>query len=281
MKVSRGRLVIHAAVLILVLGAASAALAQDPNLDTSRPIVGAPASTTDGFRATLSAPTPDGAGFASQGTWIAASKFTVHTSSSAPTLTYFFGQYYTSAGSSGTVRYFAQIDLEPGSSLSGATCFYQDSSATHDFSFNVQRFRKNYSTSPPTEDSGTILASGSSTGTPGAAFTAISVSPAEIIVPAAFPILNLYYLAADVAGDTSFAGCLVFWKRTISPSPGVATFSDVPLSDYRNKFVEALYSAGITVGCGGSPPNFCPDAPLTRGQMAVFLAAGLGLSWPY
>ena len=278
MNVSRGRLVIQAAVLTLVLGAASAALAQDPNLDTSRPIVGAPASTTDGFRATLSAPTPDGAGFASQGTWIAASKFTVHTTSSAPTLTYAGLQYYTSAGSSGTVRYFAQIDLEPGSSLSGATCFYQDSSATHDFGFNVQRFTKNYSTSPPTEDSGTILASGSSTGTPGATFTAVSVSPAEIIVPADFPILNLYYLAADVAGDTSFAGCLVFWKRTISPAPLTASFADVPTSHPYFQFIEALKASGITGGCG-TGVNYCPGDPVTRGQMAVFLARALGLQW--
>ena len=27
--------------------------------------------------------------------------------------------------------------------------------------------------------------------------------------------------------------------------------------------------------CGGG--NFCPDAPLTSGQMAVFLSLGLGL----
>jgi hypothetical protein len=272
----RSRLVIHIAVLILVLGAASATFAQDPNLDMSRPIVGAPASTTDGFRSTLAA-TPEGAGAAPQSTWIAASKFAVRHSSLAPVLTYSAYHYYNSPGSSSPTAYFAQIDLEPGAALSGATCFYDDNSATNDFSFFVEKATTDFSTTPPTRTGG-FLASGSSTGTPGVAYTAISVSPAEIIKPAILPILNLYYLRADVANDTSFAGCLVSWKRTVSPSPGVATFSDVPLTDPRNKFVEALYSAGVTAGCGGG--KFCPDAPLTRGQMAVFLASGLGLFWP-
>ena len=31
-------------------------------------------------------------------------------------------------------------------------------------------------------------------------------------------------------------------------------------------------------GCGSG--NFCPDSPLTRRQMAVFLSKALGLHWP-
>ena len=42
--------------------------------------------------------------------------------------------------------------------------------------------------------------------------------------------------------------------------------------------IERLYAAGITVGCrGGDAPRFCPDDPVTRGQMAVFLTRALGL----
>jgi hypothetical protein len=41
-----------------------------------------------------------------------------------------------------------------------------------------------------------------------------------------------------------------------------------------------LKDSGITGGCNAAPPMFCPDQPVTRGQMAVFLAAALGLSWP-
>lgn len=44
--------------------------------------------------------------------------------------------------------------------------------------------------------------------------------------------------------------------------------------------VEALAASGITAGCNAAPPMYCPDATLTRRQMAVFLAKGLGLHWP-
>ena len=43
---------------------------------------------------------------------------------------------------------------------------------------------------------------------------------------------------------------------------------------------EALKASGITGGCSVSPPLFCPADPLTRGQMAVFLAKALGLHRP-
>jgi len=51
----------------------------------------------------------------------------------------------------------------------------------------------------------------------------------------------------------------------------------VPTTHRFYKFIEALYLAGITAGCGGG--KFCPDQPLTRGQEAVFLATALGLNW--
>jgi len=56
-------------------------------------------------------------------------------------------------------------------------------------------------------------------------------------------------------------------------SPGVAFQASEKIA-----IAEALYAAGITGGCGNF--NYCPDAPLTRGQMAVFLAKALGLHWP-
>ena len=73
-------------------------------------------------------------------------------------------------------------------------------------------------------------------------------------------------------------GAYIGYKLQVSPAPGVATFSDVPTTSPQFKFVEALVAAGITAGCGGG--NYCPDQPITRGQMAVFLSAALGLHWP-
>ena len=76
----------------------------------------------------------------------------------------------------------------------------------------------------------------------------------------------------------SFWGAVVHWHRTISPAPATATFADVPTGHWAFSFVEALASSGITAGCGGG--NYCPDNPITRAEMAVYLAAALGLHWP-
>jgi hypothetical protein len=80
-------------------------------------------------------------------------------------------------------------------------------------------------------------------------------------------------------GTTLAVGpAVITWRRSISPAPGAATFSDVPASHPFFRFVEALAAAGITGGCGGGA--FCPNDPITRGQMSVFLASALGLYWP-
>ena len=74
-----------------------------------------------------------------------------------------------------------------------------------------------------------------------------------------------------------------FWRGPsldqlqVSPAPGAASFNDVPTSDPAFQYIEALFASGITAGCSGG--NYCPDAPLTRRQMAVFLSKALGLYW--
>jgi len=78
-------------------------------------------------------------------------------------------------------------------------------------------------------------------------------------------------------GNTLLHSVKVTWKRQISPDPATATFTDVPVGHPFHRFVEALAASGITGGCGGG--NYCPDTPVTRGQMAVFLAGALGLHW--
>ena len=70
----------------------------------------------------------------------------------------------------------------------------------------------------------------------------------------------------------------VWWRRQVSPAPAMPTFNDVPASDFGFQYVEALVSSGITGGCGGG--NYCPDNPVTRRQMAIFIAKALGLHWP-
>ena len=41
--------------------------------------------------------------------------------------------------------------------------------------------------------------------------------------------------------------------------------------------IDALAAAGITAGCTTDPLNYCPRKPVTRAQMATFLARALGL----
>ncbi len=74
-----------------------------------------------------------------------------------------------------------------------------------------------------------------------------------------------------------FGGVEVWWRRTVRPYPLAPTFNDVPVGHLFFQFIEALADSGITGGCGGG--NFCPDEPVKRGQMAVFLAKALGLHW--
>lgn len=90
-----------------------------------------------------------------------------------------------------------------------------------------------------------------------------------------------YYVGVTTGtmdSSNRFSAVRLYYKLQVSPAPAVATFADVPTSHPFHPFVEALARAGITGGCGGF--NYCPDAPVTRGQLAVFLATALGLHWP-
>jgi hypothetical protein len=86
-----------------------------------------------------------------------------------------------------------------------------------------------------------------------------------------------HYVFAQTSTSTAIGGVRITWHRQVSPPPDTATFNDVPTSDPAFQHIEALVASGITAGCGGG--NYCPDAPLTRRQMAVFLAKALGLHW--
>ncbi len=92
-----------------------------------------------------------------------------------------------------------------------------------------------------------------------------------------------YVLTADALGSPSdlanmrFWGASVGWRRTVSPAPVAPSFDDVPVSHWAFRFVEALADSGITAGCGGG--DYCPDQPITRAEVAVFLSSALGLHW--
>lgn len=89
---------------------------------------------------------------------------------------------------------------------------------------------------------------------------------------------HLVFWPAEATDQLDIRMARVLWRRQISPAPGRATFGDVPTDHPFFQHVEALASSGITGGCGGG--DYCPGAPVTRGQMAVFIATALGLHWP-
>jgi hypothetical protein len=61
----------------------------------------------------------------------------------------------------------------------------------------------------------------------------------------------------------------------LPPPCTTPTFSDVPCSNGFAPWIEELVRRGITAGCGGG--MYCPNNPVTRGQMAVFLSTTFGL----
>jgi hypothetical protein len=62
------------------------------------------------------------------------------------------------------------------------------------------------------------------------------------------------------------------WEIDIRQSP---IFTDVPAGYWARDFVERLYQAGVTGGCASNPLRYCPEATVTRAEMAVFLERGI------
>ncbi len=85
-------------------------------------------------------------------------------------------------------------------------------------------------------------------------------------------------LPESLESRVSFCGVRILWRRQLSPAPQSATYDDVPTNHPHFRFIEALAESGVANSC--SPHNFCPDHPVTRGQLAMYLARALGLYWP-
>lgn len=249
------------------------ALAQDPNLDGSALSIPTP-SAPGGAPGVMGPEQPMGSGTIRSTTWVPATKFTGKNGTTVPDLNYATQHFYTSPGSASPTMYFAPLELEQGLLVDTMTCAYNDSSATHNLTFELQKATINFDAPSASWAS---LGSGASSGSAGIDFVNISVGP-ETIQNQVGNIYYHYIIRADIASDVSFAGCMIYWTRQVSPAPASATFSDVPTTHPFFRFIQALYSSGITAGC--SPTTFCPDNTLTRGEMAVFLAKGLGLNYP-
>ena len=74
---------------------------------------------------------------------------------------------------------------------------------------------------------------------------------------------------------------MAIWLTRVlnKPLPGEASprFDDVESDEWWAPYVEVLADIGVTRGCATDPPRYCPDKPVTRGQMATFLARAFHL----
>lgn len=60
------------------------------------------------------------------------------------------------------------------------------------------------------------------------------------------------------------------------PAVGTSTgFSDVPITHWAAAWIKQLAAEGITGGCGSG--NYCPENPVTRAEMAIFLVRTFNL----
>lgn len=123
---------------------------------------------------------------------------------------------------------------------------------------------------------GWICSGGSYAG--GTSIEPADLTPDGIVVDNQNKSYTLFASSSSFDGSTAIAGMLVGYVLQVSPPPASPTFNDVPTGHPFYQFIEALVASGVTAGCGGG--KYCPDAPLTRGQMAVFLSKALGLQFP-
>jgi hypothetical protein len=85
-----------------------------------------------------------------------------------------------------------------------------------------------------------------------------------------------YTVAANNA-NTPRTGNITIANQTFPVLQG-ATFLDVPLDYPFYTEIGKLSARGVTLGCGGG--NYCPEASVTREQMAAFIIRALGMPNP-
>ncbi len=108
------------------------------------------------------------------------------------------------------------------------------------------------------------------------------------------PMLTHKWIFSSAGPDIVVTGSPVAWTAPLLPgdyqghlevsnTDGLAStapvtvkvrsysFADVPPTYWAWSFIENLFLHGISTTCGASPLMFCPDAAMTRREMAIFL----------
>lgn len=194
-----------------------------------------------------------------------------------------FGYAYLSTNSSGfTDALWAAVTLPSGAVLDFLDLYYQDIDPGNDITATLRAYTGADSANPPGFFDISVV---SSTLNPGYGYVSTFASGTinnDVEYNGGAQYTVIISLPSFYTGNfLGFKAVDIWWHRQVSPAPGAASFNDVPTNHPFFQYIEALKASGITGGCQASPPLCCPDNPLPRGQMAVFLSKGLGLYWPY
>ena len=171
----------------------------------------------------------------------------------------------------------APLRLPSGALVDGYTVIFNDSETDA----NIQVWLSRHWVTPIGAGTSKIGPTFMSSGTPGVTTTWVNLDPDVTIsyFNAATLATQSYVFTVtlDCWPDLSFRGVIVKWKRQISPAPVDPTFPDVSPGFWAFQHIEALAASEITTGFPDG--TFRPTDPVTRAQMATFLARALGLHW--
>jgi S-layer family protein len=186
-----------------------------------------------------------------------------------------FGYMYATSSPSVTT-FWAPVDLPAGVVIDRIGLYSFDNDAANSITARLQAY--DGATVPATT---TIASVATVNGVPMYNYNTATLNHQVNNNPAAGPAGHHYAILIDLpvrSINLRFKAVELRWNRVVSPAPATASFPDMPVGNGQHRFVEALVTAGITGGCGGG--LYCPNDPVTRGQMAVFLAVALGLHFP-
>lgn len=180
------------------------------------------------------------------------------------------GRYATSGGADGNGTLATTLDLPSGALLRTVEFDFCANSVAGGFTLQLAVEDKSGVTTQLIPMMGIV-------GQVGCQNVVKNMDPYSLTVDNNASRLTLQVLIVNGAfdGTVTFSGAVAGYQLQVSPAPATPTFNDVPTSDPGFQYIEALAASGITGGCGGG--NYCPDASLTRRQIAIFLAKALGL----
>ncbi len=106
-------------------------------------------------------------------------------------------------------------------------------------------------------------------GETGSIYTYNSLATDPALVNITLQVSDATALVHPTAFSSNMQSSLTWAVTALSP------FADTPLSHWAYSWIERLFNSGITTGCNTNPLIYCPEQPVSRAEMAVFLVRGV------